>query len=68
MSRVRPTHPCGVKCPKRTADCRPTCEEWEEYEKEYSLFEKERLQEYREKDNLAAARSESLKRWHNAGR
>lgn len=68
MSRVRPTHPCGVKCPKRKAGCKGTCPQWHEYEIEYALYDKERIKEYREKENLSAARSESLKRWHNAGK
>lgn len=26
------THPCGRDCPKRTAECRKTCEAWAAYE------------------------------------
>ena len=35
--------PCGKVCPKRSAECKKTCEEWAEYEAE-------KFERYREKE------------------
>lgn len=40
-----PKHPCPPKCPKRTGECKITCEKWQGYEEEYKEFEKQKRAE-----------------------
>ena len=41
----RPKQPCERDCPNRSAECRKTCEPWQEYEKLYKVFFEQKTKE-----------------------
>ena len=43
--KARPKSPCSPCCPKRKVGCRAECEDWQEYEAEYTIFLNSRRQE-----------------------
>ena len=40
---LKTKHPCTRNCPRRTAGCKATCKEWQEYEQQ-------KFEEYARKD------------------
>lgn len=41
----KPKQPCPKYCPSRSAECKTTCEKWQEYEPLRNAFYKWRLKE-----------------------
>lgn len=45
-SKSKEKNPCGRDCPKRTAVCKRTCPDWQEYETKHMAELQERIEEY----------------------
>lgn len=43
-------HPCVKDCPKRSCECRKTCQKWKEYEAWYIAEHKRKSTEYLRRD------------------